>query len=613
MARGKNKAKPVQVRLTDVGWLPLLKKPHEQVGKIIKVPGAHWGSACPPSDRNKEFQCTILDHSIAYHDEEEDDSTPYEAMQLQEMGVDGGGGNSDPFWMKYPAPFLTFYYKTFPDEKAPPAQVVHGNEGGGADTNAPAVADGAEGEQPPKQNEIYKYLRFIGSEKKDGRLRSKFTCCISGNCGGSVTIFGKSTGPFFKHVRRKAKSGDAAHAKVMDELNMLSCRQVQMPNGEYVTVWTFEECFPHHVDFMWLVAGGLSMRLNRRPIFLQYVRGYEPRIVLPHNETVHRLATITDELQMASNRTRRGLHVSRFKGLPCIGLQVDLWTDRNSGIAYAALHSSHVDEPVSSIELDDASLEQRPSFQLKMDLLHFKAFPFTAHTSDNIKEWLVAVLLAEELPATCIAGVTPDGASDGQSGIKSVPGLANKVDVCVLHDQQRCVLYAVGLAGPKQHSPNQDARDLLRSNGRVVQLSHQSREVSDGFRNFQADHEIPASKILSTVRTNATRWTNQKKQITRNCLMQPIIDPVLKKYRREHAGDTSIIEKDSSGDDSESAVPRGPYTQASRAVTRRDIRLSEEQWNANLELEGFLAKPATIKETLEHRPTVTGAQGGVCS
>eukprot|EP00966_Prymnesium_polylepis_P265410 6131428-Prymnesium_polylepis.1 len=88
-------------------------------------------------------------------------------MQLQEMGVDGGGGNSDPFWMKYPAPFLTFYYKTFPDEKAPPAQVVHGNEGGGADTNAPAVADGAEGEQPPKQNEIYKYLRFIGSEKKD--------------------------------------------------------------------------------------------------------------------------------------------------------------------------------------------------------------------------------------------------------------------------------------------------------------------------------------------------------------------------------------------------------------------------------------------------------------
>eukprot|EP00966_Prymnesium_polylepis_P326901 7382778-Prymnesium_polylepis.1 len=75
MARGKNKAKPVQVRLTDVGGLPLLKKPHEQVGKIIKVPGAHWGSACPPSDRNKEFQCTILDHSIAYRDEEEDDST----------------------------------------------------------------------------------------------------------------------------------------------------------------------------------------------------------------------------------------------------------------------------------------------------------------------------------------------------------------------------------------------------------------------------------------------------------------------------------------------------------------------------------------------------------
>ena len=33
------------------------------------------------------------------------------------------------------------------------------------------------------------------------------------------------------------------------------------------------------------------------------------------------------------------------------------------------------------------------------------------------------------------------------------------------------------------------------------------------------------------------------------------------------------------------------------------------QWNANLELEGFLTKPAEVKETLEHRLTVTGAQG----
>ena len=35
----------------------------------------------------------------------------------------------------------------------------------------------------------------------------------------------------------------------------------------------------------------------------------------------------------------------KFKGLPCVGLQLDLWTDRNSSLVYAALHSSIVTEP----------------------------------------------------------------------------------------------------------------------------------------------------------------------------------------------------------------------------------------------------------------------------
>ena len=336
-----------------------------------------------------------------------------------------------------------------------------------------------------------------------------------------------------------------------------------MPSGEFVTVWTFEECFPHHVNFMWLVAGGMPLKLNRRPIFIDYVRGFQPRVVLPHNETVHRMATVTDELQMTANRARRSKHIRSFKSLPCTGVQLDLWTDHNSGIAYAAAHSSQVTEPtINRIPGTPGCSEadEIDSLIINVDLLHFMAFPFTSHSADAIKEWLVTVLRSEEIPVSAISGVTPDGASDGQSGVKSVPGLSTKTDVCVLHDLQRAVLYAVGLAGPKARCPNQDARDLLRINGRVVQLSHQSREVSDGFRDFQADHKVPSSKILSTVRTNATRWTNQKKQVTRNIIMQPIIDSVLRKYRRDHTDDTAIIVKDSSDDDSDGAVPRGPYT-----------------------------------------------------
>ena len=45
-------------------------------------------------------------------------------MQLLEMGVDGQGGNSDPFWMAYPYPFLKFWYEAHPLEKAPAEVVV---------------------------------------------------------------------------------------------------------------------------------------------------------------------------------------------------------------------------------------------------------------------------------------------------------------------------------------------------------------------------------------------------------------------------------------------------------------------------------------------------------
>ena len=45
-----------------------------------------------------------------------------QAFQLQEMGEAGTGSlehgiaSGEVFWMKYPYPFLTYYYKTFPDK-----------------------------------------------------------------------------------------------------------------------------------------------------------------------------------------------------------------------------------------------------------------------------------------------------------------------------------------------------------------------------------------------------------------------------------------------------------------------------------------------------------------
>lgn len=125
---------------------------------------------------------------------------------------------------------------------------------------------------------------------------------------------------------------------------------------------------------------------------------------------------------------------------------------------------------------------------------------------------------------------------------------------------------------------------------------------------MQAKHSIPAHKNLSTVRTNATRWSNTKHQVTRNNLMRPIIDPVLSVYRREHVDDTAMIELHTDSDRSDVEGPPPQFAAPSRTLSRKEIRFTEDAWNANLEAEAFLTRPAEIKEILEHRMTVTGAQ-----
>ena len=45
-------------------------------------------------------------------------------------------------------------------------------------------------------------------------------------------------------------------------------------DGEYQTVMSFEEAFPHHVDYVMMVARGeISAVTGQKPKFRKYVRG----------------------------------------------------------------------------------------------------------------------------------------------------------------------------------------------------------------------------------------------------------------------------------------------------------------------------------------------------
>ena len=219
-ASGKAKQ---QVSLEQVNLLPVLKKPMTAVGKELKVPGHFWGESCAPGDKDKVFRCVVMDFQLAHRMTK--DASPGAAFVLHEMGEDGAGGNSDDFWVQYPMPFLTVYYDTYPDEKAPqqvvhPAQPTEGNDA----TTVAGEAENTDCALTPRSS-IYQHMDFLSSEKRrSGHTASRFTCRIA-QCGGSITIFGKSSGPFFKHLRRISKKCPA-HATVLEELNALSSRQV---------------------------------------------------------------------------------------------------------------------------------------------------------------------------------------------------------------------------------------------------------------------------------------------------------------------------------------------------------------------------------------------------
>jgi hypothetical protein len=295
-----------------------------------------------------------------------------------------------------------------------------------------------------------------------------------------------------------------------------------------------------------------------------------------------------------------------FKGGPCIGVQLDMWTDPNTHIAYGGVNMTTVREP-SPVVFTSGSTgtpassradakKKAPQLRVVSEVLDFEVFPSTEHTGIAISKWFGDVLEARVIRIPSLSGVTPDGASDGQLGLRLVDGLGDKVDTCNLHGLQRGVLYSVGIAGSTSKNP--ECKAGLKPHNRVAQLSNQSRAVSDGIRKGQTDSDVPLSKVLVTVDTCTTRWGNQFRQVSRNNMLKPVIDPVVETYKRENRG-----KKDAVVEDDES----NPRSRVGTAVPASALGLSSEQWDVSLEIEAYLDHPYQIKESIEHKGYVTGA------
>ena len=415
-----------------------------------------------------------------------------------------------------------------------------------AEAAAPApAADGTAAVEPveltaEKKSKVYDFMSVIHDDVIAAgrhRGRRKITCICKvpsatgpgGFCGVEIQMTGSAPGKApptsnaIRHIKTKAEAGDVAHAEALGILNATSKNHVEI-NGTMVLVQSFEESFTHLVDFVGMVADGVPHNLAARESFRTYVRGFEERARFPHSQSVDRTIDVIAKLQRAAQLARIKNILAEFKGSPCIGMQLDMWTNSDTYTSYGAITISHVDERIVGRE---------PTLWLVDELLAFNVFPSTTHSSDAIQAWVEHELAEAGLEHVNIADVTPDGAADGQAALNAIPGLAEKTNTCHLHGLQRALLFSVGLAGASSKNPA--AKSLLRKHGRVTTLAVQSRQVAYGIREKQVAAGVPAGKIL-TLETgkNATRWAGQYKRLTRNCLLRPVIDPVVDQYKRDN-------------------------------------------------------------------------------
>ena len=95
-------------------WVPAaLKKPAEAVGKQIYVLGQYWEN-CPAEDKSKEYNCVVTDFDAIHT--WPDGNAKTSAMKVMMLGVKDGPqiDSGDHFWMRYPLPFLEYFYKAHP-------------------------------------------------------------------------------------------------------------------------------------------------------------------------------------------------------------------------------------------------------------------------------------------------------------------------------------------------------------------------------------------------------------------------------------------------------------------------------------------------------------------
>ena len=197
---------------------------------------------------------------------------------------------------------------------------------------------------------------------------------------------------------------------------------------------------------------------------------------------------------------------------------------------------------------------------------------------------------------------------DGGGNVKKACKLLNiPSHTCFAHDLQRCILYALGLAGKESQNPT--LKSVIGKAKKLTSAVHHSTQLTKAIDTVRTKR---GEKPLKLVQDVPTRWNSTHAMCKSLNILHPDITVVLQSTSANRIDDDitmhmddntrSILQEEVSCDEIEAPS-------AETVAAPRDYALNETEYGMMRYIEGFASPTSTVTRILEGELYVTANRG----
>ena len=224
---------------------------------------------------------------------------------------------------------------------------------------------------------------FGGSGKMSGSTSPfhNYACNKEGCTRGRnkpIKQVGSATGQLFSHL-------EACQPALCQKLRAASKHSpVEIgEDGEEYVLYSFKELLPHHIRFVQKCFRGFDHFYETRADngLLEYIRGFDKRAALPHEQTCQNLLEVHEELLDEKIAALIDRHMKAL-GVPCCGSTCDIWSLSSCRESFGCLRGSFVLDGDIVAEVTGHTKYKGKLVDIS-PLLGFARFEETRHTGDD--------------------------------------------------------------------------------------------------------------------------------------------------------------------------------------------------------------------------------------